>query len=1718
MSTFETHNIIHPSDQSSEDESLNTHMTQLFDIAFNDNEYQDNHNSYITSNSKEIELIKHKYFKSISVYSTFNIESPNNLNEIQPIKTNFLKFSTNNPYSANMEQFNHDIWTYGDDFVGNHNDDEDINMLVQTQITSLFEETLYIINESVIQEDEYDDNFKSFLKCASDGVQVLMTTMFETAWIFNPIEKFMWIYLMLSSKYEPRAMKYLVNSPYFNAIYMTKKDKLGFSPLFHLLLNDNIDLDLIHNFLTIENLSEIYFNNNLLICYTIIKTKTFNYIINKLDISTIDYTTYPNPLILSLIYNENVTNIIIENDNVLSSIINKKDQYGITCLIHSLVNQPTKFKMLIESKYCTQGLIDATCENYGNMLMVAIKFQPSIVNYILDSHFMSQNLLFGVTNYQHGISKNILLETVDDIDLFKKIITHKYFNKDLLFFMHPSSNLLNELMINHNDAFKLLLEADLISDDLLTHMDSSNISPILTTAIFHCDLLKLLIKKGKFKKEYLSIEFINTKKNILMILLEHLNVFPSQLTDSTSDDIKSKLDVKYYCINELYDLGYIDNEILSLCDNDNINTFWYICKYYHDLAIKLINNNENMQIYLENEIIRSIIYHGAIDDNYYVINELINKNLITIETINTVDNYGNNILMEACIYNPFLVHRLIHNKLFNKETLSTLNIAKNNCLTLLLKYGIDVKINNTISLKILDCLLESEYMNSDILNNKNIYGEFSFLLACQQGISYIKKIMNSKYFNIETFSTNTFNGSNCFVFACKSNDYELLKMICEHELFTENMFTAYDLSNIPYIFYGMLSNDQIAKYILDHKYCTNKLLNDSYKLLLLKNNVSCKIIETILNSKNCSSETLLNTDSNGNNCLSLFINENNISVVKKILSSPYCTNKLLLHQNHNGFIFFESLFLSEKMLDIILNSPIFDPNILLLKDNNGSNILNYFLAHNKYNLVRKIILSEKCPIAALNYESPNTKSSIIVNMFNYNDDIANAVLNMKTITKEDINQVNKNGNTCLHMYAKKLWNDMQIHKLETSNNEFVTKKLNNFNKYINSDKFSEKLFETLNDNGDTFLLLNPHLISIVLKSKYCTPKLLKTINNNTNIFLQLYINNQYYLEDFLKCKYFDKSFLTEKIESNSLNMISRICMNDQDNILDIIMELPICTNDIINYVDNSNFNVLMYAIMGGNTLNITKLINSKFDLTESFLHIDNNNRNILMLSSLVSSEILSLIINCKYITAEMFFCCDNYKHNALIYALNKNVETVQLIIESVHWCDELMYYTDIDNDFIMLYPYDKPSIIKYLLESNKCNKNIIALTNNFGRNCSHYYAKYNDMSLSYLLESEKCCDQIINHQDNVGETCLHVACQYNIKSVDRLINSKYMIEKLILQQNLKGHNAIMTILIYNPTNAIDLYKNFIASKNLIYQIDKKGNNLMFYAIKYNLKLLRILLKSQHCDKQLLNIRNNNNMTCYMYASKHNGEALKFLLKHKDTDNEMLYSNHIDYGSALTIGAKYQAEAIKHLLSWKCISWKVINSLIDDNNFLSIACMYNSQAVKYAIESEVDLTVLFDKKYNNNPFLNACRYQPEAVKYILDSKYGSRQMILTKIDNRTYLDEAYDLQPKGMVYILKSKYGDIDLLNVEDERGYKLISRIKSVYNVNTIDDISKISLTYHDNELATSKYKACNICLTFKQSVLFSPCHHMCCIGCSFKMKKCHQCRAIIEDRIVIDI
>ena len=256
-----------------------------------------------------------------------------------------------------------------------------------------------------------------------------MNNMFENKWTFEPIEKFMWIYLIISCKYESRALKYLLNSPFFSSDLITKKDKYGYSPLYHAVCNTNLDISILKDYLTIENLGEMYFNSNVLINYAIKNHNGIKYIIENVDINKIDYSLSKyNPLLLACAYDEELIDLILSKNTSENNMISLCDHNDYTCLTYSLIYTPNKFKNLIESELCIKEIFCKHQSNFGNILLLSLKINSSFSMDILNSNLMDSCMFDDQIKYKSGMTTNIFMEVCKNIELFENIITNKYFN------------------------------------------------------------------------------------------------------------------------------------------------------------------------------------------------------------------------------------------------------------------------------------------------------------------------------------------------------------------------------------------------------------------------------------------------------------------------------------------------------------------------------------------------------------------------------------------------------------------------------------------------------------------------------------------------------------------------------------------------------------------------------------------------------------------------------------------------------------------------------------------------------------------------------------------------------------------------------------------------------------------------------------------------------------------------------------------------------------------------------------------------------------------------------------------------------------------------------------------------------------------------------------------------------------------------------------------
>ncbi len=1567
-----------------------------------------------------------------------------------------------------INSFNHDVWILNGDFQPEGTIiSEDQTILV----TSLFDELINIINKNCIHNDELDENFMEYLKVSADAVQTIMTLMFERNWDFDPMNKFIWIYVSLACRYEPRAIKYLMKSSYFNNNIITAKDRRGYSPLYHAITNEKFDIIMFDSYLTKENLTDM-------VSYSLVNLKTLEYILNKE--SLIGQLNCSMILLESIAFKQDAAQIILKSKTMSADILNKKDDQGVTSLIYSIIYLPSIFNDLLESEFCTSELVNEVVLGYGTILDVITKYEPKLIPVILNSKFMEKNILN---------NKYVFMNIYDNKDGLNEIINNQYYDPDMFLSWLPSLNILTEYAFNNLETFKLLIDHSKINQNLLIVCDSINdVNSIILGAMTNITILKIIYESSYWNDNFLKQKY--KSMNIIMLLLKSNNNEALEL------------------VKELYKKKAITMELMLDIDSNDMNTFCYLCLYFPEIAIEIINNDPELHQYVKYTL-KILFYNLYTKKNYELIESLISKVPITQSMINEIDDiYKNNFFMESIIFNINLSLLLLKNNLINQETLTHTNIDKDNALTLLLKHSKKKQKAYNAMKKIFDTGL----INYEIINNRNIRKESPFVLACMLGNNCTKLILESEYFDMSTFANKTHDNQNCFTFACKSGEIGIIKLLCDHQLFTQEMFTSYDSLGIPYIYYAFTTSQETIKYIINHKYCNTQILNDSYKLLLLKHNIISTQLECILDSIYCTPETLLYENMDGNNCLAIIAHKNNIRLMEKLLNSNKFTLELFFHQNHNKTIFLDYV-RDNKLMKLIVNSPKFDSSILSIKDKDNTTILTRLMLSHEYEILKTIIESGKCSSDDI-INKTNYNDSILFNMFNLNFDIIETILLHVKLNPEDLLLKDKYGNTCLHRYAHSAFDKISGNYFKQ---EEIVNILEKASKILNLDICSTELFLSKNNDGDTFLLINPYLLNAILNSKYCTKELLKSINNSgTNIFNSICISHNHLFGIFVSHPLFDSSFLLNSeigsLTKTKINMLSYICIKSLGDMLNILMESPHMTDDVINSTDEAGFTPLAYAVMTHSIMIIKILLNSKLNLEKTFDLTYPNNKSLLMLAANTSTEVLALLMESKYINENMLYTSDMYSHNIVIYAVNHSIEMTKCIMESTYWNDNLIYHCDIDDDYIMIHAGKKPEIVEYLLEKIPSAYTLVTMKNKINMTCAHYYAKVNSKSLEILLKSPKCNNDLILQKDIFGNTCLHIASKYNQESIVIITESQFATEELILIQNKDGLNALMILLLENKPS-IKLFKKF-GNKKLLMQKDKDGNNLLHYATRHNTKLLKIILSMDYCDSEVLNERNNDNMTCHMYACKYNGDSIQYLLDHPNTTNDMLYIGHADYGSCLTLASRYQPLAAKALLSWDKLAWKILYSIENKENFFDIACKYNSDVVKYALESKHDLSEFID---TGIPFYYACKYQPDAVKYILASEYGSRDMIFKTVDERVCLDEAYEVQPKALMNILTSKYGSEDLLFHEDEKGYKISYKIAKVFDdIATFDEIKNIKLASYDNILADDDdTDVCKICYTYKPIVIFSPCLHMSCVGCAFKLRKCHKCRTKIQNRQV---
>lgn len=1615
---------------------------------------------------------------------------------------------------------------------------EDIEIKTE-EMQRILEATEQVLNITEINQEDNDDKFQEYLTSMTSITSYLISTMFENMqWTFIPQKKILWMYLIVASKYEPRAFKYLIKNNNYDKSMLFDKDMLGYSCITHACKSH--DTTMIkefkcHDIITVELLTtlgegegETPITKNLL-QESLSSPTVFAYLVE--NIPNIEAFIYKDAtqdksvlslFILACATNKDTAKYLLDSKFMTKNYFNKcLGDYS--CLMIAALFMPTLVETILRSNYCSNDLIIKEHPIYSNFIMMLAIYEDKIFGDILKSNLIDilPNELFETklkyTNSNNTSNSNLLFELSQStyIDLF---INSKYFNSSFITHTIHGHSIFNELILKNIFGFKALINSPLCTRELFTEVNTRSTQSCLSVAAGTCEsLVKLIIESDCYSFNLLKQQDIYGR-NALMVLMEH-------------DDYRT---INLTIISTILDNCSPDQALLILSQKDisGLNTFAYLCTKAPTVAIKFIQDNSFYESLLETEYTDNIKSYNSpmlvaiccMSKDLCIVTTLLNSDFNSAELMKLTCKNGNNLMFEVIAYNKDNILPVLECKYLDLQLFSSISKDDTNLLIEFIRSIPNNSFDDLNMLK-LNKIVDHSFMTPDMINYKSKYYTTPLLEACKKSNIIAQTILNS------TMCKYNLDGINYLLEVCKSSNnsnVDLVKTFCNNPKLTKDIFQFREaFTGMSCLSYALFNSNSIILYqILNNKFCDNSMFTKDITLWInsgippydsiKKSNIMS--LKEILKSKYCTKDILyLKT---ADKCTMLMLTVDKCpKLALDILNHPLCSPELLntvdIYNENCLHYCINSPNFKYEILFAILESKHFDINMLKNVDAHKNTILSKILSR-KPTVVFNILstftkvewMSDYKDILTQNSSNgTNIISSMVL------ENITDNILACPIITPELLLTTDTFGKSCLH--------DAVMYSGAKASN------YTDFKKILSSDKCSTELLNLVDNDGNTFLTCCYEVFKDTLKSPYCTTTLLEYTNkHHLSILVILCLYDPESIPALLADERVTSNILTYK--EGSVNNPLTAALDVDNKSLEYILESDKCTDSIINYRESLfGFTILSDSVANNNIDKINILLSSNRDLTDSFNCKDVNGYNIIIIGINSTFEIFKLLVESKYMKQEMLYLEDELGHNTVCKAFGTDFEKTKYLLDSKYWNDDLMYHKDRDDDYILAYASMNSEIVKYMLESPKCTQKLVDMTNSMGMTCAHYFSmvNYDNNTLEILLNSSWCNEYIIHKQDSYGYTCLHHACMKESNTiVDYIIKSKYYTKDLLMIIDNKGRNALMLALEHNSDAVFSILESDVCTPEVIFQKDRiNGDNVFNYAIKYSDKAAKYILNNISIDLDLT-IRNYEHLTPIMLACKYNGDLVEVMLQKDNCSPECLTSLHSDFPSALTLAARYQSVAIKHILKWDKINWIILNStdsdIRDKDNkldFIGVSCKYNPESLKYALESSIDLSNFFHLSQQLHPIMLATKYQPDALKLILESKYINPEMFLITYEDVTCIELAFDSQPKSLWNIINSDIVTEELFHMPDQEGYSIIYKLTNIYpNIKVLGDINISNMIKYTNIVGEENSDSlCMICCEFKNSIVFN-CGHLCCVGCAFKLLDCHTCRKKIKKKTFI--
>ena len=456
---------------------------------------------------------------------------------------------------------------------------------------------------------------------------------------------------------------------------------------------------------------------------------------------------------------------------------------------------------------------------------------------------------------------NILFAFCNKPNIFKTLLTHKYFNIDMLYMKDSkNNNLLSYCARNDILSLEALIK---LYPNIKNIINSRNIQKKhYLTLLFENYNFKNIKEEQKIIKHILDNDFINEEMvensdlngNSLLYYCEHVDIIFKLIFESkycNKDKIfknKRSKDLLIEIVSNCKLIEYLLSTKYILDNSEIINkNFISILKVLVDY-----NDTKNLKLFLCSEIVSSKEFKllekiNFIDNNnntildyvnQYSLKFLLDNNFISEKIFNhTNDNtLQNSNYFIKDIYNNNIEKVKIfgNNKLFNKKIFFSTYNDYENCL-----YYAYILLN----IEIVDYILNHNLFSIDLLKIKNNYSQnLLMIIMCDKisenynnkRVEIFDKILNSNFVTKDFFDYEDDNKLNIFKYACIYN-LDFAKIIFNHKLFSKEHFLSLSKSNSTCLIYAL-------KYNNDHPFLNElfscKYISDDFINQISKTNLS----------------------------------------------------------------------------------------------------------------------------------------------------------------------------------------------------------------------------------------------------------------------------------------------------------------------------------------------------------------------------------------------------------------------------------------------------------------------------------------------------------------------------------------------------------------------------------------------------------------------------------------------------------------------------------------------------------------------------------------------------------------------------------------------------------------------------------------------------------------------------------------------------------------